>query len=1043
MANEKYSTPDVVTREVDNTVRANAAPGDGRGAIVLNANKGYVNQRVVSTSLGDFYKMYGTPDNPNQYGHFAAAQFFGHGSRQLMAVRATMGDEGYAQVQYPYTDASTTDTNVETTIQQFGFIDNTLSNNVKLINLINSASWEALSANGYDISKTQPGEEQHFGLVASSDRAILKNVTDEFNGDDSYSMYVYRDDSEGGKASCTESVPGRYFRFINQSGRNAKTVEFTLKNEVYEGGNFSAYALHDDPNVVDSTKNTWTDFGWYNVTSAENAKYWNMDLYIPSNSAVNGVGGWMATNVKINSAVFDVEGSLVSGSIAVADLIKSDNLQIHDTPEYEELMSKDVPEVSHPYLKDFEEKDGQSVSYIKVTDWDDNEIKSFTVRTDEKNSCDELNLYPQTHTDVEGLEYKEYGLAEYANELIIAGSVEAKKCIDYKGDDYKKLVSIAEEYGIDATDVATEEYGVISYKPAKTWLSDADTITKIVKLDDDHTIDSDGYTGVTTSTFVAYQEYGSTKVTQKSTYKADDSEFVIKPWQTTDGDTVSKLIAMSTTEIVADSSGQWADGYTPSCDTDDDPGNGDIETFESNQQNQLVIAALAPGEWGNDIGVAVITAEAAKYPCLYNQNAFSWKYQYDDEDKVDNAEYPNDYTHNEENLTWKKVYKINVYAKPKDKTAKYWGFGLDALTADPIESWRVSNDPNAKDANGNSLYAPYVINGRSNYIYVSKKSVAAATNYKGEISQPKMTWSIYQLLGGSNSSLNNVKEKTAALTLYESREKADFDILFNVEAIDSFNGKQRFAALQRRIGEIAADRGKDIGVIQVTSREAKTVKQELSEGKSFAFTNGSYVAAYAGYDRYFDSYTSSYVYLPKSVAGACAMCTCDTSSYPWMAPAGTTRGIIDYSERPNIRHTKNEIGQLYDNQINTSITYASSGEVLLGQKTMLKKNSALNRIDVRRLVNYIEKNLETMLFPFLFEKNTVNTRTAMKTTVDAFLSRIMSAQGILSKRVTIATDPDDSHIVYVNLSIVPAESIEWICVTVTLDRQSGTTSAAE
>ena len=117
--------------------------------------------------------------------------------------------------------------------------------------------------------------------------------------------------------------------------------------------------------------------------------------------------------------------------------------------------------------------------------------------------------------------------------------------------------------------------------------------------------------------------------------------------------------------------------------------------------------------------------------------------------------------------------------------------------------------------------------------------------------------------------------------------------------------------------------------------------------------------------------------------------------------------------------------------------------MLLGQKTMLKKNSALNRIDVRRLVNYIEKNLETMLFPFLFEKNTVNTRTAMKTTVDAFLSRIMSAQGILSKRVTIATDPDDSHIVYVNLSIVPAESIEWICVTVTLDRQSGTTSAAE
>lgn len=214
---------------------------------------------------------------------------------------------------------------------------------------------------------------------------------------------------------------------------------------------------------------------------------------------------------------------------------------------------------------------------------------------------------------------------------------------------------------------------MIEYKPAKTWLYEEDTMVRIIRVDDAHTVDKTKgeYSALYEPLFVAYQEVGATKMTQKSVIKALTPEAIAKPWQVEDGDNVSKLVAMSTTEVMADSSGLWADGYTPSCDTEDEPGNGDIETFESNQQNQLVIAAFGPGEWGNDIGVSVITAEAAKYPCLNHANAFSWKYRYDDEDKVENAEYPDDYTHNEENLTWKKVYRINVYAKPRIRQQRF------------------------------------------------------------------------------------------------------------------------------------------------------------------------------------------------------------------------------------------------------------------------------------------------------------------------------------------------------------------------------------
>ena len=1015
----KWSVPGVTFREIDNTVRANAEPGNGRGAIVLNSNKGLPNQRVLNTSLSDFYKMYGEPDNVNQYGHFAAANFFGAGSQQLLTVRATMGDEGYAAIQYPYTDAAPNDKKSIEQVQQFAFVDNNMMDNVVLTNTIEASEAAGLSSQGY-AAYPKVGSYDAFEFSAKAERAILKDIFEQNAGNDSTNMYVYRADD----ASKTSAVSGKYFRFATTSGAGAKFVDLGVK-EAALTAQVSATSYQKANMVVD-------DYCWFTTESAAGDAYWKTSLFIAANSAINGKKYWV-NDFYVNSAqLYDTTKSAIKETVTINDLVNSANLKAY---------AGNVTGVE--YQK-------EDVSFVKICDWDDMVIKSFTIPTGNNEGHDD---YSVTHGDVKGVEYKEYGMAEYAYDLAY-GDVSATNCSGFNTDDkYKELVAIAEEYGLETTELMNGKYAIMSYKPAKTYLSEEDFVTKIIKLDgpneygeDGHEATDDGkYTGTYEALFNVYKEYQGDKLIQKSVYKASNPRAVIKPWQLTDNTEedkkVTKMVAMSTTEVMSDSTGVYAEGFTPSCDTDDEPGNGDIESYASNQENQLVIGAVSPGEWGNDIGITVITPEAAQYPCLSHANAFSWKYRYDDEDKVDGAEDPDDYSNNPENLTWKKVYRINVYAKPKDKTAKVWGFGLDALTAEPLESWYVSNDPTAKDGEGNTLYAPYVINGRSNYIYVSKKSVAAATNFKGEISMPMMTWSIYQLTGGENSKLNNVKEKTAALKLYADRQKADFDILFNVEGIDTFNGRQRYAAHQRRIAEIAANRGMDIGVIQTTSREAKTIRMELSEAKAFSFQNGSYVAAYAGYDRYYDSYTANWIYLPKSVAGACAMCYCDVYSYSWMAPAGLERGQIGYSNRSNIRLNDVEIGQLYDNNINTSKNCQGYGEVLWGQKTMLKKVSALSRINVRRLLNYIEKNLEVMLVPYLYQNNTVNTRTSMKTTVDSFLSRIQAAEGILRKSVTIATDPDDSHICFVNINIIPQETLEWVCVTLTVDRNNGVSTS--
>ena len=340
----------------------------------------------------------------------------------------------------------------------------------------------------------------------------------------------------------------------------------------------------------------------------------------------------------------------------------------------------------------------------------------------------------------------------------------------------------------------------------------------------------------------------------------------------------------------------------------------------------------------------------------------------------------------------------------------------------------------AKDGEGKSLFAPNVINGNSEYIYVSRNSVNAAKTGAGTYAQPMQTFAIYGLTGGQNSKKNLMSEKTQALKLYSDPQKADIDILFNVDAIDTFNGKQRYAAFQKKLADIASSRTMDLGIVQVTSMESKNCKRMLSEGKNFAFNNGSYILEYANYDKYYNSDLASYIYLPKSVAAACAWAWTQTSGRPWMAGAGTNRGQIAYSENQLTRLTDDEIGQLYDNNINTSRLCGNYGECLWGQKTALKKDSALNRGNVRNCLNFIEKTIKNMMDPFLFEQNIPSVRSSAKNILDSFLSRVKAGGGITDFATSVVADPTDEHIMLVNITLIPSESIEFIDVRININR---------
>ena len=1029
----KYSVPSIRFSEIDNTVRSNSLPGLGIGAIVMKSNKGPVNQRILTSSYDYFTQIYGEPENLDDYGHFAAENYLGI-SNQLLCVRATMGDEGYAQIQFPYTDADVTDKFTSKDTSEFKYINNEDDSQLKLLEKLDTVTTvSSLTSKGEWIN---PPVLSGFALKQRAQFATVEDLITDAPA----SIAVFK--GFGDETGLSTGFPmevgsGVYFNFatkVSNKGEVAKYFDdLILLKDVYDNDG----GLSKDAFSINKTPITTTYPDPEDTSATLTAKGYKTIFTVPSSATLNGSNYSITAYFDEDSTFWDIMSDSATSAISYKDLFK-----------YENFYAGDPANKSSAYCNP-----PQDAVKIQFRDWDDCALKTYYVNKD---------IFETSVGQAAGITFREYGMNSKQEALIgamkdtleesikvlkitkvIEGTYDGQYSNTLFGGKSGKdfVVSIADEYGADVADIATDKYSLLFYYDVwtgKEFNADDQLVNKpevkiIYTQEWEEFNSAQGSKDYNEFLFWTIAEKGSNKATTLSTYVQDEPNQVVIPWQegvTKDGgEPMRKMVAIASSEILNSTNETYRDGYTMSIESDDEPGNGDVEQYVSNKNNQLIIASIGPGEYGNDVGVSIITTDAAEIPALNHQNAFNWKYRFDDEEQVDA---------DADDLTWKKVYRINVYVKNKTQTAEAaWGTGMDALLKDPTESWYVSNDPQAKDAEGNSLFAPNVINGHSEYIYVSRNSVNEAKTGAGTYAQPCQTYAIYQLTGGTNSKKNNVTEKIAALKLYRDRQKADFDVLFNVEAVDTFNGRQRYAALQRKIAEIASARKIDLAVVQVTSKEAKTVKRQLGEAKMFAFPNGTYVAPYGGYDKYYNATLGSWIYLPKSVAGACAMAYCDMFSYPWMAPAGVARGGITYTTGQLSRLTDDEIGQLYDNNVNTSRQCGGFGEVLWGQKTALKKESALNRINVRRCMNYIEKQLENMLVPYLFQQNTPNTRSAAKNSIDAFLSRVQAADGLVEYSLSVTQDGEDPHIMNVNIRVVPAESIEFIDVKITIDRNTG------
>jgi phage tail sheath protein FI len=181
----------------------------------------------------------------------------------------------------------------------------------------------------------------------------------------------------------------------------------------------------------------------------------------------------------------------------------------------------------------------------------------------------------------------------------------------------------------------------------------------------------------------------------------------------------------------------------------------------------------------------------------------------------------------------------------------------------------------------------------------------------------------------------------------------------------------------------------------------------------------------------YDKYNDVYRYIPMNgdTAGLCVRT--DTERDPWFSPAGFNRGQIKNVIRLSFNPTKAERDELYKIGVNPVVTFPGEGTILFGDKTLLAKPSAFDRINVRRLFIVLEKAIAKAAKFSLFEFNDEFTRAQFVALVEPFLRDVQGRRGIYDFRVVCDETNNTGEVIDRNefigdIYIKPARSINFI-----------------
>ena len=347
----------------------------------------------------------------------------------------------------------------------------------------------------------------------------------------------------------------------------------------------------------------------------------------------------------------------------------------------------------------------------------------------------------------------------------------------------------------------------------------------------------------------------------------------------------------------------------------------------------------------------------------------------------------------------------------------------------------VSRATDAKTESGESNYWIDVIERQSQWIY-AKGAYNLAANVTGATSSA-LSGSLATIdslkLGVDSSAEGSIAlaDVTDGYDLFKSAEDIDVSLILQGKAIGGTNG----AGLAKYIVDNICESRKDCVLFASPDKGdvVDNIGSELDDIKTFRndITNSSYAFLDSGYKYQYDKYDDVYRYIPLNGDIAGLAVRSDELRDAWFSPAGYNRGGIKNLVKLAFNPKKAERDGLYQSDINPVVTFPGQGTILFGDKTLLGKPSAFDRINVRRLFIVLEKAISTASKFSLFEFNDAFTRSQFKNLVEPFLRDIQGRRGIVDFRVVCDETNNTGEVIDRNefigdIYVKPSRSINFI-----------------
>ena len=192
-------------------------------------------------------------------------------------------------------------------------------------------------------------------------------------------------------------------------------------------------------------------------------------------------------------------------------------------------------------------------------------------------------------------------------------------------------------------------------------------------------------------------------------------------------------------------------------------------------------------------------------------------------------------------------------------------------------------------------------------------------------------------------------------------------------------------------------RGDAIAIVDLV-KYGTQINFVINQAASF---DSSYASTYWPWLQTIDSNTGEAVWVPASTMIPGVYAFTDASSDPWFAPAGITRGGLGQVIRAERKLTTGNRDALYEANVNPIATFPGSGVVVFGQKTLQKRASALDRINVRRLLIDLKSYIGQIADSLVFEQNTAATRNNFLSQVNPYLESVQQRQGLYAFKVVM------------------------------------------